>query len=140
VNIFSRAAKSIRLRGVIGTGVLVLRALGIYLSKLEDSLFDVRYRTDTGGRVELSDLMIASENKDHGVRYEPTRARPFKKLINMLDLPRDSTFVDFGSGKGRVLIMALECGFRKVVGLEFSQELCEISRKNLATSERKRKF
>ena len=39
-------------------------------------------------------------------------------------------FVDFGSGKGKCLILADLCGFRKSVGVEFSRELVEISKKN----------
>jgi SAM-dependent methyltransferase len=48
-----------------------------------------------------------------------------------LALPGGSVFVDFGCGKGRVLMMAARYGFRRVVGVDFSGELCRIARRNL---------
>jgi hypothetical protein len=41
--------------------------------------------------------------------------------------PRDFTFTDFGSGEGRVLLIAAGLPFRAVVGVEFSAELNEIA-------------
>ena len=38
--------------------------------------------------------------------------------------------MDFGSGKGRVLLIASEFGFLRVCGVEFAHELCEAARKN----------
>ena len=73
---------------------------------------------------QLEDLGIASENKQRGVRYEPTRARPFRTLLRRLDPPTSSGFVNVGCGKGLVLVIAAEYGFKRVVGIEFSQELC----------------
>jgi predicted RNA methylase len=45
--------------------------------------------------------------------------------------------VDVGCGKGRVLIVAAEYGFERVVGVEFSEELCEIARSNVTVYARK---
>jgi predicted RNA methylase len=59
------------------------------------------------------------------------------ELLNRLHLPRDSNFVDIGSGKGRVLLIASQYGFRKVVGIEFSRELCNIARRNVEVFSRK---
>ncbi len=42
----------------------------------------------------------------------------------------DFSFVDLGCGKGRVLMLASEFDFRKVVGVEISAELCEVARRN----------
>ena len=41
------------------------------------------------------------------------------------------TFVDYGAGKGRVLMLAAEHPFRAVIGVEFSPELCEVANANL---------
>jgi predicted RNA methylase len=43
----------------------------------------------------------------------------------------DGTFIDFGSGKGRVVILAAKMGFKKVIGVEFSKELCDICNQNI---------
>jgi predicted RNA methylase len=39
--------------------------------------------------------------------------------------------VDFGCGKGRVLILAHEAGFREVIGIEFAPELARCVQENL---------
>jgi SAM-dependent methyltransferase len=97
----------------------------------DDLFFDLRYRIETGLRVDLKRLNIESENKPNGLRYEGTPTIPFCRLMALMDFPRDSVFVDFGSGKGKALIAASLFGFKKVVGVEFSKELCEISRRNV---------
>jgi SAM-dependent methyltransferase len=48
--------------------------------------------------------------------------------------PSQYTFIDLGSGKGRALILAFKNGFRRVVGVEFSAELCAVARRNLAAT------
>lgn len=50
-----------------------------------------------------------------------------------------TVFVDFGSGKGRVLFVASNYNFKRVVGVEISSKLCEIARNNLVVYERKLK-
>ena len=45
--------------------------------------------------------------------------------------PRDFTFVDIGCGKGRVLMLASEFPFQRVIGLELSPEMVERARENL---------
>ena len=43
----------------------------------------------------------------------------------------DYVFVDFGSGKGRTLLLAAEAGFKRCEGVEFSAELNRVARSNL---------
>ena len=107
------------------------------VSKFEDHAFDLRYGTNTAQRLDLKDLHIISENKSRGVNYMPTHSKPFRKLVRELDLPRDKVFVDLGSGKGKVLILAAQCGFKRVVGVEFSRDLCLDARKNVVTFQRR---
>lgn len=45
-------------------------------------------------------------------------------------------FIDFGSGKGRVLLLASNYGFNKVIGVEFAQELHFIAKNNISICER----
>ncbi len=54
----------------------------------------------------------------------------------MASLPiqhQDFAFIDFGSGKGKCLLMASDYPFQRVIGVEFSTELAEIARRNLMT-------
>lgn len=99
-----------------------------------DGRFDRRLGVETAGKVELDALHIDSENKRHGVLYEPTPLHTFRRIIRGLPiLPADYVFVDYGSGKGRVVIAANELGFKHVIGVEFSSELCAVAAHNLAS-------
>jgi predicted RNA methylase len=41
------------------------------------------------------------------------------------------TFIDMGSGKGRMLLLAAELSFRRIIGVEFSSDLDAVARKNV---------
>jgi Methyltransferase domain len=45
---------------------------------------------------------------------------------------RDFTFIDLGSGKGRVLLMASAYPFQKIIGVELMPELYRAAQKNIA--------
>jgi hypothetical protein len=96
--------------------------------------FDREHGVDTAGIVPLSRLAFASPNKGHGVRYEATDPSVFRDLVSQLSIPLDEfTFVDYGAGKGRVLLLAAGMPFKRIVGVEFSPELAEVARRNLET-------
>ena len=44
---------------------------------------------------------------------------------------RNFTFVDLGSGKGRVLLMAAPYGFKKIIGVEFIPEWHRVAQENI---------
>jgi SAM-dependent methyltransferase len=137
MNAFTRLSNSLRIHGVSGTTWLALKKIRILASLIEDRWFDYKYNTDTIEIIELDQLDIPSDNKPFGMRYEVTRARPFRKLLHTLQLPRDGVFVDLGSGKGRVLMLAAEYGFRKIIGVEFSSQLNAIAHDNIAVFQEK---
>jgi hypothetical protein len=80
----------------------------------------------------LSDLNIPGSNWIDGTDYtaiEPTR---FKRVLAGFDTAfEDYTFVDFGSGKGRALLLASEYPFKRILGLEFSPELHRTAEENI---------
>ena len=58
----------------------------------------------------------------------------FRKTICSLDIRfEDFVFIDYGSGKGRALLLASEFPFKRIIGVEFSETLHEIARANIAT-------
>jgi len=117
--------ESVRRRGV-------LRTFTIAASLVEDRLFfDRRFGIETSQAVNSDQLEANLANRAHALRYDATKARPFLDLLRRLQLPADSTFVDVGSGKGRVLLLAAQHPFRRVVGIEFSRSLCEQARRNI---------
>lgn len=102
-----------------------------------DLLFDWRYGTDTMRWEARDDLGAKSDNLCHSREYKATKTRPFLRLLNQLQVPHDCRFVDIGAGKGRVLLIAAQYGFRKVVGIEFSARLCALARANVERFSRK---
>jgi SAM-dependent methyltransferase len=46
--------------------------------------------------------------------------------------PGKDVFLDFGSGKGRALLMAAQYPFKRIVGIEISEQLNNAARANIA--------
>jgi hypothetical protein len=87
------------------------------------SEFDKQYGVDTDGRfggwTYLSDLNIPSSNWIDGNDYAAIEPIRFKHVLAGFDIAFEGyTFVDFGSGKGRALLLASEFPFRRILGPE----------------------
>ena len=108
----------------------IVQTIKIGCNVVMDLGFDWKYGTDTMRWVDRNALETQSDNRSHSAPYRATKVRPLLQLLSRLRLPRDCNFVDIGSGKGRVLLIASQYGFRKVVGIEFSGELCVIAQRN----------
>ena len=119
------ALGSVRKRGVVATA-------GIVATTVVDRFYDVRHGTRTLGWSSLDEYAIAGPNREHGRAYQPTSAFAFGRLMREVDVPRSVGFVDLGCGKGRVLLLAAESGFARVVGVEFAPELVADARRNVA--------
>jgi SAM-dependent methyltransferase len=101
------------------------------------SEFDVENGLNTDGDVNgwthLSDLEIPGANWIYGRNYVPIEPERFRSIASGLAINYgDFVFVDFGSGKGRALLLASEFPFRRVMGVEFSPELHRIAQENIA--------
>jgi SAM-dependent methyltransferase len=67
------------------------------------------------------------------VRYGPSGEGGVRASLKKLNInPSSFTFIDFGSGKGRVLLIAAGLPFRAVLGIEFSRELHETAVQNIS--------
>ena len=84
----------------------------------------------------LHDLTLVGDYQSHGTALVSTSKDFFQKVFFELEsllqkeIRRD-VFLDYGSGKGAVLIHAKSLGFRKIYGIEFAKELHDISVKNI---------
>ena len=97
----------------------------------EERRFEERYGIETGGIVEPTALSVPDGDPTLGFTYVSTPPRVARAWLRAL--PADVTaytFVDLGSGKGRVLLLAAERGFARVVGVEFAEELHAIALEN----------
>jgi SAM-dependent methyltransferase len=54
-----------------------------------------------------------------------------RSALGSLRLRTDDVFLDFGSGMGRVVIIAATFPFRKVIGVEIADQLNSIARRNI---------
>jgi 16S rRNA G966 N2-methylase RsmD len=96
--------------------------------------FDEKYCTDTGSIREIGSLdVVNTPAARYAVRYDPSSAEWVGAQLDKLQIEYERFgFIDFGSGKGRVLLVAASFPFREVVGIEFSRELHEIAIENIA--------
>lgn len=93
------------------------------------ALFDRRAGVQTMGRVTVQELGLSPENS---VRYEATPVGFFHSVLSKLAVDyRNTVFIDFGSGKGRTLLLASHYPFRSIIGVEISPALCEIAIDNV---------
>ena len=96
--------------------------------------FDAKYGTDTAGIREIGTLdIVHSPSARYAIRYEPSSAQLVRSELDKLALDvKGFTFIDFGSGKGRVLLVAATLPFKEVIGIELSRELHEAALENIA--------
>ena len=109
------------------------RGICRFQQRLDYRQFDESHGTNTGGIIPLASLTISGGNLPECLWYEAVSPKTFAQFMQALDIPfGDYEFVDFGSGKGRVLLMAAEQGFRKATGVEFALELHQAALENVA--------
>jgi SAM-dependent methyltransferase len=131
-NLARMAVGPLRERGLAETLRSAAGCLGA-LGRERREGFDRRHGTDTDRHLTWSELGASGPDVPPLWRYFPTLAAPFRRMLDAIDLRwRDFTFVDLGSGKGRVLLLAAERPFRRVVGVELSPALHRVAQHNLA--------
>lgn len=96
--------------------------------------FDFIHHSETAA--EVVDHSYAENINDYHAPFQGANpwvvSECLKQLRGIGVNPALSSFLDYGSGKGRVMIMALRAGFKSVIGVEYDARLCEIARKNIA--------
>lgn len=84
---------------------------------------------------EIDDLhgeKIESSNLSHASIYQGTNYYLIEKAFEYLKTEKaNQQLVDFGSGKGRILVVAAHYGFKNITGVDFSQSLCREAENNI---------
>jgi len=81
----------------------------------------------------LCALGAEGENSALAYGYEGVQPGVFRAMVRAAAIaPGGFGCVDFGSGKGRALVLAAECGFRRVIGVELAPRLHEVAVRNVA--------
>ena len=95
-------------------------------------LWDRVHNTDTCGVIPLSTFSFDSRSKSAGLEYSSHHPRIIRSALASLPISHQLyTFIDVGCGKGRVLLLASELPFRRILGIEFAPSLAEIARQNV---------
>lgn len=94
--------------------------------------FDQAYHVDTAGITTLAALDVVGRNRDLGHYYHGTDPAVFERMMAALPIdPADYSFVDFGSGKGKALLLASLWPFQHIVGVEFAGALHAAALRNI---------
>jgi SAM-dependent methyltransferase len=101
------------------------------------SLLFARSPTDeTSGRVMLSELGLEHPDRQS---YIPSAWWVLRWLLPVSDVNADDVLVEFGCGKGRIVLdAARRYQFSRVVGVELSPELSDVARSLVSSSGRLR--
>jgi hypothetical protein len=93
-------------------------------SRVEAWWFDTTRHVETTGYIPLAGLTLVGPSEGC-FEYLHSRAATARRAIRQLPIRnfRDYTFIDMGSGRGRVLFLAAEYPFRRIEGVEFATEL-----------------
>lgn len=118
---------SIRKRGLAQTLLYVL----------SEYYFDLRYGVDTSSVVELHALDVVGQNRALGTPYQAANYMVLRRAFASIEASgavndKSGIFMDFGCGKGRAMMIAMQNGYKNVVGVDFAQSLLDQCEKNLA--------
>jgi SAM-dependent methyltransferase len=125
LSLLKNMMRRLRTEGVRSTGrLIVARCRGLLRSFLEDR----KRGLSTARAVKDRELGI-TDARYHW--YVATDYETFERAMRHVDFrPNEDVFVDFGSGKGRIVLLAAQYPFRRVIGVEFAEALNAVARQN----------
>ena len=124
--------RKIRAKGLQGT----CRAVADRVEEwVLESYFEWTLGIATAGRISREELGYERHESND---YSPSAYGDLRRIMQGLDIqPGRDVFVDFGSGKGRAVIIAALHPFARVIGVEGSSALNEIARRNVQRARRR---
>jgi hypothetical protein len=82
------------------------------------------YGISTTGIDDLS-KSVSANDREHASIYQPVNYYTAEMLMNQLDKNDvKGAFLDIGCGRGRLLAIAASYGFKNIIGIDFSAQLC----------------
>ena len=106
-----------------------LRTLSSPLRRAFNRLNELRYGVRTSGWITPEELGFSRTGP-----YGPTSWILLRHIFKNLEVSEEDVFVDYGSGMGRVLVFAARHPFKRVIGVEHSEELNQRARENIERS------
>jgi SAM-dependent methyltransferase len=93
-----------------------------------DLLFEWRYGVHTSHVVQHEELGLVDKDRVH---YVPSGWWSLRRILPRNDVSEDDVFVDLGAGMGRIVLLAAMYDIRRVVGVEISDRLSDMARRNI---------
>ena len=123
-----------RVQGML-TRVPLVR--GVYRGWLRRHPFDREYGIDTSGFVAVEDLQPDSATGRLMQCYGASQPGIVRRVFETLPDKEAHTLVDLGCGKGRVLFVASEFGFKEIIGIDISRIVLDTARRNAEIVQRR---
>jgi hypothetical protein len=97
--------------------------------------FDKRYNVETAREEALGEMGVSTNAVGRGNSvYRVTWGWLIEKALARVDIdPHRYIFIDYGSGKGKAMLMASGYPFKTIIGLEYARRLHEIATENCRT-------
>ena len=137
-NFLKKVMESVEYRGMMGTFRVCIRTIFLpvlnnpRVIKFQEYRFDRKFGVDTAGMVRREKLNIDGPSASYATDYEAVPPVSLKEAIAGSRIHyQEFTFVDFGCGKGKALLVASAFPFDKIIGVELSPDLKAIAAENV---------
>lgn len=81
--------------------------------------------------LQIADIKHLHLDDNH--HYQGASYFVLNQILSQLSIEGQKTvFIDFGAGKGRALVVGANKHFAHVIGVELSDELCQVAQQNIA--------
>lgn len=107
---------------------------GLVVRALEISgrwLFERSGAVDTAERIHLDTLGLGAKDR---ISYTPSGWLTLRRALPRRAVDANDVLIDYGSGKGRVLVQAARYPIKQVIGLEISPELNALASQNVESN------
>jgi SAM-dependent methyltransferase len=111
------------------------RQLRYSIGEIVGRRFDSQHGVDTGGVVRRTEMETVGGGPNLGADFLSTPEKIFQRALDRIPEKDFSqfTFIDFGCGKGRAVLLAATRNFRRVLGIEHAPMLVEVAARNIHT-------
>lgn len=76
-------------------------------------------------------MVYQCDGNEHNNNYSKSPKKVLERVFADINFGTSHSFLDMGCGKGYVMVCATKHPFKRVGGVEYTKELCDICRKNM---------
>lgn len=105
-----------------------LRRAVLALRRATHKVVEPAAGVETSAKVALEDFGLSTRDR---VDYAPSGWLDLRHGLRRGGVSDDDVFLDLGSGKGRVVLLAARYPFKRVIGVELAPHLTAVARRNV---------